>query len=593
MSWRLSIKHSCAEAPLKHSLLLPLAFLLASVTHAGELLIETSLADDGALLVSYTPPPGVTRLERIRVDEVSNAFWREQVRPLDDCAQIEATRVVMVADRRCQRMRLRIEPTVMARYASYEAALPMKGQGVLSFTGYYLTALEGHALRWRWLPPVGGYVMHQGQTSQVPVEQHLDAQGVSAALKAQNTHESWQRLGARQYVYLGRAPSTAIPGGTLVHDKALDETRLSVIRQMLDLSMRTLGSAYGRWPVGPVGVVVTTAEHPSFQGDVTDGRMMSLRLPRLPEAVMSTTQLQQFIAHEVTHWWNMGVFQSDSRQPWLHEGHADWSALLLMRGNDLISRREAVVQLAGALNRCMSVRGDRPAATLAAGFGGGDDPYACGLSLMFLAWVQRSDLDPAKTAAQSPLVRTASLHAYGQELDVSAFAAWADGESSGPMRRLLLDPHQSFRAGLAAMVERLGLGEVTPIRPGMVLPASVAADMAARLMEVLMATDCGGSYGFWRLPDGFRMDERLNCKTLRPGQEALAVNGTPLLGDPAGAWEAVKTACGPGQAATARSLKIRFRQGPDTDLACPAPTPRMPLSHLVVLDESALAKHGL
>jgi len=88
--------------------------MLAPLANAGELLIETSLAEDGALLVSYTLPPAVTRLERTRVDDISNQSWRDQVRSLDDCAQIEATRVVMVADRRCQRARLRIEPRVMA-----------------------------------------------------------------------------------------------------------------------------------------------------------------------------------------------------------------------------------------------------------------------------------------------------------------------------------------------------------------------------------------------------------------------------------------------------------------------------------------------
>lgn len=569
-----------------------LALSLIPQAYAGELLIETRLADDGGLLVTYTPPMGIVELKRNRIDDVSNDVWKQYVHSLDDCAQVEATRIVLRTDPKCHSAHLKVEPVLMDRYANYEAALPMKGQGVLGFTGYYLAALKGHGLRWRWFPPTGGYVLHQGNLHREAVEEVLDEISVDAALRALDTPQAWERLGGQQYVYLGRAPTVEVPGGTLVYDVALDQARLGDIDRMLKLAMQSLGSSYGRWPAGPVGVVVTTAERNGFRGDVTRGRMMSLRLPLLSDTSQPVAQIQRFIAHEVTHWWNMGLFSSDSRQPWLHEGHAEWTALLLMRSRDQMSRDDALAQLEGALNRCISVRGDRPTATLNTMFGRGDDPYACGLSLMFLAQVQhdpRLQPDPQRSLLNS----LAKLHTYGRDLDVAGFSAWADGASEGPMRRLLLDPNQSFETGVVKMVETLGLGHAQSIHSGTVLPPSVAAGVAENLMKVLMTPDCGGSSGFWRLPDAFKLDERLTCQTLRLGQEAVALNGVSLLREPARAWQVLTEKCSQHNDAADRPLTIQYRQGPATDLACPMPLPSMPVRYVISLEKSALAKFGI
>lgn len=572
-----------------------LAMLLAPLAHAGEMLIETTLADDGALLVTYTPPAGVTTLRRTRIDDVSNGFWQNQVRSLDDCAHVDALGIVLRADPPCQRARLRVEPVLLARQATYEGAQPMAGQGVLAFMGYYLIALKGHSLRWRWLPPSGGYVLHQGGLHHDVAEQVLDSDDVDAALQALNTPHAWHQLGAQQYIYMGRAPSEALPGGVMIYDPALDESRRHTIHDMLDVSMRSLAAAYGRWPAGPVGVVVTTSDNPSFHGDVTEGRMMSLRLPLHPERPQPAAEMQRFIAHEVAHWWNMGVFHSDSHQPWLHEGHAEWTALLIMRSQNLMSRGEAVTRLEAALNRCLSVRGGQVAASMNTAYGRGDDPYACGLSLMLLGQVQHNAQAASQTAnaGQSQIERLATLHTVDHELNVADFSAWADGSTPGTMRQLLLDPNQAFDTGLVRMVNALGLGQSKPVQNDTVLPKSVAIGLAEKLMQTVMAPDCGGSSGFTRLPDAFKLGGRLTCQTLRLGADVVALNGIALLTDPLRAWQGFADACAQHGEVSARPLSIQYRQGLATDLACPAVVPSMPLKQLIVLDESALAKAGL
>jgi len=286
---------------------------------------------DGGLELRYTPPAGVTELEFLSDSEATRHFWRDQVRSTDDCARIDGIRVLLDSSTGCRTAILHVKPRLMGEYATYEAALPMGSVGVIGYTGHYLTASTGHDLRWRWTAPSGGYVLYQGKVETTAVETLVPAAAVDEALSAPDTAKSRSTLGGGQYIYFGHAEAAAVHGGTLVHDPALDPGRLQLIRETLTSAMRSLGTAYGRWPDGPVGVVVTTTEDPGFQGDVTDGRMMSLRLSKLFVTAGPVEPTMRFIDHEVTHWWNMGVFQSDDRQPWLHEGHADWVALLLTR----------------------------------------------------------------------------------------------------------------------------------------------------------------------------------------------------------------------------------------------------------------------
>lgn len=570
---------------------LTVLLLLAFQTRAAELLIETQLADDGGLLVTYTPPQGISELRRMRDSSATNLFWKQHVRALDDCSQVSGLRIVLRADPSCKSARLRVEPALLDMKAEYEAALPMKDQGVLSYTNYFLVAVEGHGLRWRWTAPANGNVLHQGRLHTDSVDQAIDQDAVALALREIHTPQAWERLGGQQYVYLGRAPAVNIPGGVLVHDKLLDESRLNVIKEMLNAAMQGLGSAYRRWPAGPVGVVVTTSDSRGFRGDVTQGRMMSLRLPRSNHDKQSPTQIQHFLAHEVTHWWNSGVFSSDSKQPWLHEGHAEWTALLLMRSLNLWSQETAIAQLEDSLNRCVAQRGEKAAATMNTAFGHGDDPYACGLALLFVAQTMHDQrLQPGHTP--SVVARLATLHQHGRELSVPDFAAWADGDSPGLMSKLLLDPGQAFEAGFVELLQVQGLARVQRVQDLAVLPAPMALNVASSLMKTLMASDCGGAIGFWTLSDAFRLDDRLTCQSLRLGGDVVAINTIPLTAQAATAWRALAKVCAVPRPSPAPTLSVHYRSGPPTIMDCPATLPAMPSGNVISLNRTVWERYG-
>lgn len=567
---------------------------VAAGAAAGELLIETELADDGALLVGYTLPAGQHVLRRLLDNETARQIWREQMRPADACTEIDGELLRLRTDLGCGRLRVRVAPALLARYATYEPAAPIAETGLLTYSSYYAAALPGHGLRWRWLAPQGGYALYQGRVERRAAELKLSAGEVDALLPRLAEPDAFHALGASQYVYLGRAPLIEIPGGVLVRDPQLDEQRLAEIRHTLHLAMYKYGRAYGRMPAGPVGVVASTAELPRYRGEVSEGRMMGLWVMRTPEANRQPLNIQRFIAHEAAHWWNQGVYQSAEQRPWLHEGHADWLALLLLRDGKLVDEAKARTLIEAAVNRCLVVRGRRPAATLPTGFRAGDDPYACGMSLMLLAHAQQLQRRPGVAAL--PLL--AELHRGRREpLDARAFAAWADGGPQGPMRELLDDDRLAFADGLVARLRALGLVETLPLEAGAELAQALRAPLAGELLRALVAGDCraemsiegGIERGFRAQDDGtFKLDAGLQCAGLRAGFELQRIGPHRLADDPVAAWREVDAACAEG-----RKINIEYRRGSDTALACPPTRPAMPTRQLLRLTSDALKRLGL
>ncbi len=566
--------------------LLSLLLLAGVQAHAGELLIESALADDGALLLSYTPPVGVTELKRWNRSEAARDFWREQIKPLDDCSSFDEDMIRLRPDVACKTVRLRIEPKLLSRVASYEAAQPISGTGLIAYSGFYAAALPGQALRWRWLAPQDGYVLQAGQVERRGAELLVDAATVDRALAlGVDEVEAWSLLGARQYAYLGRAPLLGFKGGSLVRDPTLDDARVGLIRGTLERTMQDLTLAYGAIPPGPVGVVASSSDLSGFQGDVSDGRMMRLRLDRTPLEAEGADAVQQFVTHEAVHWWNMGLRHSDPTRPWLHEGHADWATLLMLRQHGVWDEATATTMSEQVLNHCLLARGNHPAASLPPGYSKQDDAYACGFALMMLAQAQRHN----DQSERSPLALLATLHPRNAVLDTPRFATWADGAASGPMHALLFDEKLPFASAYLARLQALGLADTQPLAD---TSTGIRAQVAGRLLIALMVADCG-SFGFSANYGGdfgfFKLDSRpRSCRSLRRGGEVMAVDGKLLIADPLAAWDAASAACAEGQ-----PLQIGYRQGPPSQMACPIELPAPPVRELLRLKPDALQRIGV
>lgn len=575
-------------------------------------LIELSVAEDGVLDWRVTLPAGLQRADFVvRHPPLRQALRALAPTPANDCGQLDEHGVVLADPARCRQLHFRVQPQLLARWATYEVAQPLSGGGVLLHTSYFALAAPGHGLRWRWVPPAGGKVLAEGRLHDTPVVRQLGGAATTQALQAAlgGLQDTTQLQGLRalltqQYVLLSRAPATPLPGGTLVHDAQASPALVAAVGSALQADLQAYGQAYGVVPAGPVGVVLTLADVRGFHGDVTDGRMMRLRVDAKAPPVdgPALQQLRRFVAHEVAHWWNMGVYQSDPQRPWLHEGHADWAALLALHATGQVDAAGLRSELQSAFNTCLLARGRRAAASLPPGYGGADNHYACGMSLMALAQAgvaARRGADaagrpapsaPAALSASAPLALLAGLHrGAGPMLDVAGFAAWADAGPAGALGRLLTDPTLPFDATFRQQAAQAGLTQDHPLdAPDVPVPAALRSALAGLLMQQLMRADCGGSFGFWTEADHLRLDDKLACQTLRSGAQATHLQGLPLLAQPGPAWAAVVQACAAGQ-----PLRVAYRVGADSHTPCTKPWSALPTSHFVTLQPQALQRLGL
>jgi hypothetical protein len=558
---------------------------LSGLTSAGELLIEQRVTDDGALLVRYTPPDGVRELPLFNRSPTMQTVWGEMAAPVDRCAAVALKpRVTVTLAQDCASATFRVAPRLLHRYAINEPAFAVGSSAVMAYTGYYAAVLPGYVVRWRWVPDHEAHAVVAGQVSAQPIERVLTVEQVAfAASDEGRTPAGFDSAMAHEYVLVGKVAIEPMPGGVLIHDRAIDALRLGAVRDALARVTVRLGRAYGVTLAGPWAVVASAPPGmQGFRGDVTAGRMMSLRfdstVPKDGEA--ASRAVHQFVAHEVTHWWDTGVFRTDGDRPWIHEGHADWMAGLLARESGQLSATGWRDRLDTALNNCQFARGDRPAVTLPRGHNGGDDPYACGQVLWLLAQSARPR-DGTPVDAGASLFRGSTA-----PIDAEAVARWADGGGTGPMHRLLFDPQQGFRSAL--LRDWSAVVEASDLKAGEPVPSFLRGSLASALMSALMVADCGGAISFWTQSDHFRIDTLPACRVLRGNPSVRRIAGVSPFDDPVGAWLAMRAACaaGPSVALVTNAAEPLF-------LACPAKVPDLPIQQILRLRPQAPERLGL
>lgn len=559
--------------------------LLAGTVSAGELLIEQRVTDDGTLLVRYTPPEGVRELPLFNRAPTMEAVWGEMAEPLGGCGTVTVKpRVTITLAPGCTTALFRIKPRLLNRHAINEPAFAVGKDAVMAYLGYYAAVLPGHTVRWRWVPNVGGQAVVAGEVSVQPIERRVPVEQVNfAASDEGRTQAGFNAAVTHEYVLLGRAEVERLPGGTLIHDGAVDPARLAAVRDTLVSVTERLGRAYAVMPKGPWAVVASApAGMRGFRGDVTAGLMMSLRFDGVaPKDVEADGRwVRQFVAHEVTHWWDTGVYRTDGERPWIHEGHADWMVGLLALESGQLDASGWRERIDMALNNCQAARGDRPSAGLPVFHHPGDDAYACGQLLWLLAqWAQPRSGTPVDVGA-SPFRGSTS------PIDAKAVARWADGGDAGRMHQLLFDPQLGFRT---ALLRDWGDAiEAAELKPGATVPAFLSGRLAGELMKWLMAADCNGSISFWTQADHFRIDALPACHVIRSNANVRSVAGVSPFVDPVGAWQAMRAACTAGQ-----PVALGVDAGEPLMLACPAKLPDMPVQHLLRLRPEAMERLGL
>ncbi len=274
----------------------------------------------------------------------------------------------------------------------------------------------------------------------------------------------------------------------------------------------------------------------SFHGDTTSGAMMSLRFygsgwnERDPAA---SERLADFVDHELFHFWNGELAHPSSGHPWLHEGGANYAALLASRERGTMSQERFSETLNRHLERCQAAQGNRDLRTN--GPKGGFAVYACGTVFQWAI-----DIGLRKTSNGQRDVLSwwkdvlAKAQSDGGTYSVQSSFGLIGPEAARAASVLLDGSDERTWAAFAEAVGRYGVP--------LVLRRKAESDLASGLSHVL-AIHCGRNYGFFPLSDHVKLDTGDHCGPLNGVIEVDSVAGFNPVSDSSAMYDKVRQLC--------------------------------------------------
>lgn len=363
------------------------------------------------------------------------------------------------------------------------------------------------------------------------------------------------------YAYLGpEAAVTRETGGTVVVGASVP----AALSKLLSDSFLAAQTFYGA-RLGPVmshrPVLVVTTDSPGlmrFRGDVTENGVIVTRFfgagwaTPAPDEV---SQLSTFVWHETFHLWNGNdiALKEGTTAPWLHEGSAEYVALVAAASSDAIGEQQARLSLTQRLNGCRAALGNRDYDPTS--LRSGSAVYDCGVVIQWLADLEtRTSSDGRHDVLD---LWKALLHAgrAGRGYGVADFLALLRRDSG--VNILLSEPGAERWLRIE---ERLGsLGVVLVNQPS-------HGDYRRAALSHVNAQNCTGGSGFYNAPEGIKLDTGDGCGILAGSPVLASVEGHDPVADAVAMFNAVQSRC-------AHRLPIRytFQDNRTVDAACAAP----------------------
>jgi hypothetical protein len=431
----------------------------------------------------------------------------------------------VTAPARFRRFEIRIRPTAEEHDAKYPAFVAIGGGGVL-----YAPALLGKASAWR---TTMRFKTSPGQ------------------VRAPSTGEVSDGM-----VFIGPTPLlNRARGLDVAADPATPAWLVAEVRSDLASAVAVYRKAMG---VAPRRTPLLVLRHfgggRSYNvGDATPGAVVTIRFhgdawkTRDPQ---TAAKIRTFIFHEAFHFWNGGIASpADGTPTWLHEGGADYVALLATTAPGAAGDRAVAGQLADALNRCrigVEAAGDRGLSQI--GFLTNRIRYPCGMVLQWAVDLAVRQARPKATildvwGATIRKARPSRAKTYGvSDFYAAAGIAHAEGflpaallvERSGPARWDEL-PRALNRLG--AQIEQ----EVTPAGRRMALLFHVLGQSCTRLAE-------GEGFGFYTGPAQIRLQTPAGCGDLAGDPVLKSIEGGDPVALTADTYAAVQKKCASGEA---------------------------------------------
>ena len=191
------------------------------------------------------------------------------------------------------------------------------------------------------------------------------------------------------YVYLG--PASAIrrlpSGASAIAADDLPPALRDTVFGAFDDAVGFFSARFGPPPTPPIlSATIQGAGPMSFRGDVTDTGLISARFSgaswTAPDAG-AFEPVAAFAFHETAHLWNSHHARPTEGTPWLHEGGAEYMALIGAVTTGRMTEAKARESLSERLTACRRRVGARPSA--AERMASGSAVYDCGVVVQWLA----------------------------------------------------------------------------------------------------------------------------------------------------------------------------------------------------------------
>jgi hypothetical protein len=324
-------------------------------------------------------------------------------------------------------------------------------------------------------------------------------------------------------------------------------------------------------PSKPVVIAQLSGELQGYQGNVTDGYVTHLRFAPIGWETITPGKIAYFgtfIPHEVFHFWNGGLVDSNGSAMWLTEGSAEYAANLVTHGDSATSRTALNDALSRNLNECNgALRQAGNAAFDKAAFIPASVRYPCGMLMMWAADMRvrrdsggkRNFFDVWADIVARGLSRPDRIYS------VTDFEQLIVSDGGKPIEAIRQLRQEEGPARFGAFVEALKAQGAT------IEQASTVQARRSAIMQHILTYTCqqvrGKSFGYGVNNDGIvTLETHDSCGGLSGKRTLTHVEGFDINQLTSSDFAGLQSKCGASLA-----LAFRFGDGSRADIPCTRP----------------------
>lgn len=383
----------------------------------------------------------------------------------------------------------------------------------------------------------------------------------------------WRANDAATYIVAGVGYTKTTSDYDITLDRALPSWVVQSLDNQVAALMHLYTRKFGSRPQRKPWIVVSFNRAGSgFRGDTNPG-MVRLNLMGQSwehESADQSYQLASFIAHELFHLWNAGLWNMQNQGPiWLYEGGADAAAhhALNILGFSSVERYRN--ERANSLTGCSSAKGVTLANKIASG---GRTHYLCGAAIFYLAAAMGEEepnaIGPLDLWADLFTIQQARTYTSADLLRVAAKRAVQPSIATGATQRRYLDELvESTLSWRDVLAQGQQLFHIHQVKPDEAIPPAVAAKLLDQLVIDRFAHDCDGKISVHDDHQVYQLDALDSCHRIRNTVTLTRLGGYSMRDNAVMAVTYAREQC-------AKGIDLHF--GGKGDVALDLPCTQMP-----------------